>query len=75
MFLIYFLYNKLSQGLPIPSPRFLCRLLAALGHKGQERSMVYLNVVVFNWFSIDITVVDKNGHYSREYTSLHLPHL
>lgn len=25
MFLIYFLYNKLSQGLPIPSPRFLCR--------------------------------------------------
>lgn len=39
MFLIYFLYNKLSQGLPIPSPRFLYRLLAALGQKSQERSI------------------------------------
>lgn len=75
MFLIYFLYNKLSQGLPILSPRFLCRLLATLGQKSQERSMVYLNVVVFNWLSIDITVVDKNRHYSRKYTPLHLPHL
>lgn len=39
MFLIYFLYNKLSQGLPLPSPRFLCRLLAALGEKSQEKSI------------------------------------
>lgn len=39
MFLIYFLYNKLSQGLPIPSPKFLCSLLAALGQESQGRSL------------------------------------
>lgn len=37
MFCIYFLYNKLSQGLPIPSPRFPCRFLATLGQKSRER--------------------------------------
>lgn len=73
MFLIYFLYNKLSQGLPIPSPKLLCSLLDC--SQAEEPGKVSLNVVVFNWLSIDITVVDKNRHHSLEYTPFHLTHL
>lgn len=73
MFLIYLLYNKLSQGLPIPSPKFLCSLLDH--SEAEEPGKVSLNVVVFNWLSIDITVVDKNGHHSLKYTPFHLAHL
>lgn len=73
MFLIYFLYNKLSQGLPIPSPKFLCGLLAR--SEAGESGKVSLNVVVFNRLSIDITVVDKNRHHSLEYAPFHLTHL
>lgn len=73
MFLIYLLYNKLSQGLRIPSRKFLCSLLDR--SEAEEPGKVSLNVVVFNWLSIDITVVDKNRHHSLKYTPFHLAHL
>lgn len=73
MFLIYLLYNKLSQGLPILSPKFLCGLLERSA--AEEPGKVSLNVVVFNWLSIDITVVDKDRHHSLKYAPFHLAHL
>lgn len=73
MFFIYLLYNKLSQGLPIPSLKFLCSLLDH--SEAEEPGKVSLNVVVFNWLSIDVTVVDKNGHHPLKYAPFHLAHL
>ena len=33
------------------------------------------DVVIFDRLAVDITVVDKNGHYSLKHTLLHLTHL
>lgn len=80
MFLIYFLYSKLSQGLqrrgPSPygarwqpdGPRSF--LPEELGRRRDQS-----NVVIFHWLPIDITIVDKNCHHSLKHTLLHLTHL
>lgn len=80
VFLIYFLHIKLSQHFPTACP-------VSIEHSGKleglrcslpewlERNKDQSNVVIFNWLTVDITIVDKNGHYSLKYTLLHLTHL
>lgn len=33
------------------------------------------NVVIFDWLSVDVTIVNKNCHYSLKHSLLHLSHL
>lgn len=80
MFLVHFLYTKTCQGLQSACLASLWHALRRSDPHGfppayLESRKDQSNVVIFNWLPIDITVVDKNRHYSLKHALLHLTHL
>lgn len=73
VFLIHFLQHTEPQSRVPGASLAAVRPLALPKQQGNRRDQS--NVVIFNWLSIDITVVDKNCHHSLKHPLLHLTHL